>query len=248
MPRLFFPRLLGNRGTGSGIPGTPTLSAARLSATAAQLTIGSDAGASNQVYYLQIGTAATVTGPLLIGPGSVNVTGLNAGSSYLFWVASSNGVSYAPPAFAFLSLTAADTILSAFITKWNGSATLVSLGGTLFANEVPETLGTTPVTPPYAVAVVGKSAFDWTSEKQYIEYATVSLCCYALGAANAEAVAAELHAEFDWQTLPFISSTPLYCRPSDYSVSNSFVRYKTGEVIYHVETTYEVAVLRTLAG
>jgi hypothetical protein len=248
MPRLFFPRLLGNRGVGAGIPGTPTLAATRQSATSALLTIGSDAGASNQVYYQQIGTGLTVTGPLRIGPGSVTLTGLSAGSTYFFWVASSNGSSYAPPAFAFLSLTAADTVLSAFITKWNGSATLLSLGGTLFANEVPETLGTTPVTPPYAVAVVGKSAFDWTTEKQYVEYTTVSLCCYALGAANAEAVAAELHAEFDWQTLPFVSSTPLYCRPADYSVNNSFVRYKTGQVIYHVEVTYDVAVLRTLAG
>jgi hypothetical protein len=246
MPRLFFPRLLGNRGVGSSLPSTPTLSASRLSATSALVSITADTGTSSPVYYLQLGSVVPVTGPTINDSGSATITGLTAGATYLFYTASSNGASYSFPVYTFLSLTASDTILAAVLSQWQGSPTLLALGGTLFANEVPETLGATPVTPPYAVAVVGKSSFDWTTEKSYVEYAQVRLCCYALGAANAEAVASELHARFDWQSLPFLTATALYCRPADYQVSSSFVRYRTGEIIYNVDVVYDVAVLRNL--
>jgi hypothetical protein len=97
------------------------------------------------------------------------------------------------------------------------------------------------------VAVVGQARYEWTTEAAYAEIATVAIHCWALGAAAAEDVAALLHAAFDWKPLPFVSTTSIYCRPLDYRVSNSFVRYQAGDVLYDVESSYEVAVNRTLS-
>jgi hypothetical protein len=139
-----------------------------------------------------------------------------------------------------------DSILAACALKWNASANLLALAGTLFDAEVPETLNGRPVVPPYAAVTAEKSRFEWTTEPTYFEQTRLEFCVYCLGAAAAEAAAAAVHAEFDWKPLPFqlATSASLWVQPVDYAVSNTFTRYKTGAVVYRAEISYDVAVQR----
>jgi len=140
----------------------------------------------------------------------------------------------------------ADSIIAAVTLAWSGAANLQNLAGPLFDSEVPESLNDEPVVPPYTVVTAEKSHFEWTFEDTYFEQTRLEFCVYCLGAAAAEEAAALIHATFDWKPLPFALSTSvsLWVQPVDYAVNNTFTRYKTGDVVYRADLSYDVAVQR----
>lgn len=228
-------------------PTTPVISLARLSDTSLSVTINGDPGVINRTYYRRPGLdAADQTGPTVTGNGVVSLTSLAPSSTYQVTVVSDNGT-YSLPAFGYVSLLSVSSVLSAVLSRWNSSPTLLAAAGPLFSSEVPETIDGSDVAVPYACVRVDKSFFEWTTEQRYLECTNVDFWLFCVGLAPTEQAASLARQTFDWQSLPFVApDATAYTRPASWQVKSTGVRYKQGQFVYVADLGYECCVNRTL--
>lgn len=230
-------------------PSTPSLTLSALSATSFSAAVVGDAGVTNRVFYRDISKAAQpdVVSSTFSGDGSASVTGLIASGQYAVWVVADNG-QFSLPAIGFVSLALPATLLAAAIAKFQGAPALTALfPGGAFANEIPETLNSAALSPPWAILENRRTRFEWVQNAIFYEVSDLHLTLFCPGAAVAETCLAAVRSVYDWDRLTFTDgySTTSYIQPVRYEVAAEPVRYRDGTLIYTVDLDYEIWVNRT---
>lgn len=231
----------------------PTLSLARVSSNSFNATVGSTSGAEVSLYYQMHNgpNMGLLQGPLTrTGDGVISVDFLQHGGHYLVYAVTGVGT-YSLPAIDFISLSQADSTLAAIRRRWNSFPQLLAVAGPLYANEIPERNPSGgPIDLPYTAASLGRSNFDWTFEREYVEVNTLDFHIFTKGAQAAEEAQEEIRSIFDFQALPFLgidATQTVSIIPTDSQLLSENLRNKDGHMVWRAEICYRVAIRRRLA-
>jgi hypothetical protein len=221
-------------------PSTPSVSLTRLSDTAFTALIHGDAGVTHRLYYSPTtGTGSFQIGPTQVGDGTMTVTGLAGGQAYFVYVISDNG-QFSLPYVTTISLLTTDSIIGAFVAKFQGSPSLIALvPGGIWTGEIPED---TPL--PYAYCEVSESRYHQNFGDDYFEGADVMVHIFANGADAAETAAQAMRPIFEYKPIAFKRGTLIHCRQDSYEINSEVGRYKDGTLIYQAKLTYDILVQR----
>ncbi len=233
-------------------PTTPLIVLSALSSTSFSVQVsGSDAGSTNRVFYQPLDNPgqAEVTGPTLVGNGTLTVTGAPESSHLLVLVVSDNGSSFSLPAQGFLSLLFPSTLLESIKDRWYNTPSLTSLiTGGLYLSQIPDTSGTQRIDPPYATCDSDRTRFEWTETKLFYEITTVEFHIYNPGSANTlEQMLSEIQACFNWQSVTFTDgkSSSSYIQPLEYYYAAEPIRWRDDSLMYSACMKYEFWINRT---
>lgn len=187
------------------------------------------------------------SGPSRTGDGTLTLDDLPAGACLLITVQrqSSGGVLSYPYAFPATCATG-DSLAGALGRAWALSAALPEACGQLFSQEAPEKLLSQKLTLPWTILSYDRSSYDWTTEAIYYETTHAELTTYTLGRQLAEDAATAIHNHLDWQGLPFEDHKTLavLVEPVDFSVGSTFLRHRTGTIVWSCCLSYSVTIER----
>ena len=215
-------------------PTTPTLVLNKTSTTSFSASVTGQAGVTHRLFY-RFPTETFQTGPTRTGDGTISVTGLRDSRLYEVLVQSDDGGYLSFPTLGTVSLRESDTLLSAVKTAWDSSPMVLTKAGRLYVNEVPERKADgSPVEVPYTFVRAGRTRFVWDVEDTIIETTNLDFFTFTKGAVLAEEAREAIRDVFEWEDLPFLSSTSttVSAAPLDFQVRSEHIRYIDGSLIY----------------
>lgn len=227
----------------------PNVSYTVSSPTSLTVNVGGTGGAAVVTRWRSLPDATNDrTGPSRTGDGDLEFTGLPVNGSILlsvFCVDPLGGYSlpYSLPA----SLVQADTLSGAVGRLWGLVPALSSSCGPVFSQEAPENLSGEKLELPWTILTYDRTTQEFTTEGIYYETTRLEFACYAVGDQKAEDALAAVSTYLDWQALPF--ANPRLVRtvmvdPVDYTVESTFMRNRTGQVVWKGCRSYLVTVER----
>lgn len=220
-----------------------------LSPTSLTLEVSKTQGDKIRVYWRQLPYSQYDTvGPILEASpgndtGTLTVSSLPESSCILFNLIRDDGTNLSRP-YSFVATTIqGDSLAGAIGRKWALIPSLTQTCGQLFTQEAPETLLGKKLTLPWTICCYEHASFDFTFEGLYYETTTVELTVYALGYQQIEDALTTIHTHIDWQNLPFSNpgvTKVVKVDPTDYMTASTFVRHRSGKVVWHGKITYQV--------
>lgn len=221
-------------------PNIPKLDATRLSTTSTLAQVTGDAGATNRVYWAQLGSGMMNYAGEVVGNGSVTITSMAPaeGSFWLFAVSVVDSI-VSLPAFTTICLASPDSILAAVGAKFDASPVLrQTFTDGIYTDEIPET---TTELPAVLMESLGGS-FDYTFSPITFEHVKVRFTVYASGAASVESALNQIRTVFDWKGLTFESATLIHAFPTQSNLYSEPMRWKDGRLIFRSTIEYEITI------
>lgn len=245
---LVWPSLIASSG-GISDEGAPYGVATYATPTSLTLEISKTQGSKIRTYWRHLPYDQYDTvGPILeaspgVDSGTLTVSSLPESACILFNLIRDDGTSLSRP-YSFVATTIkADTLAGALGRKWALIPSLTQTCGQLFTQEAPETLMGKKLALPWTICCYEHASFDFTFEGLYYETTTVEFTVYALGQQQIEDALKTIHTHIDWQGLPFENPNEtkvIKVDPQDYSTASTFVRHRTGKVVWHGKISYQV--------
>lgn len=184
-------------------------------------------------------------GPTRTGDGDIDLVSIPPNGSLLITVVCNDPLGgYSLPRSLLWSMVEPDTLAGALGRLWALTPSLTVNCGQFFSQESPENLMGETLSLPWTIFTYDRSSYDFSFEQVYWETTSVELATYALGCHRVEQALAAIHTHLDWQRLPFLdlNTHAVMVDPISSCVESTFLRHRTGEVVWRSCMSYSVTV------